>query len=145
MFASPAPLVQRSLARSSATAQNARSSASLMRTTSNVRTEYFDAGQFDSVLTISSPLQTPSSCAVSMSRSASRTGGSHQYYATSATTGTGSCQMQLATSSTLPEVGSALNPSPSLSSYGVYASPSRGYPFPVMTPSPNICSLPMSR
>ena len=141
MFASPAPLVKRSLARSSATAQNAHSSRSLMRTTSQVRTECSRAGQFGSDLTISCPLQTPSSCSMSMSRSASRTGGSHQYYATSTSPGTGSFPMQRTTSSTLAEVGSVINPSPSLRSYGIYASPSRGYPFPVVAPS----SLPMSR
>lgn len=141
MFASPAPLVQRSLARSSATAQNARSSASMMRTTSHVRTECFHTVQFGTGLTISCPQQTPSSCSVSMSRSASRTGGSRQYYATSTSPGTGGCPMQRTTSSSLAEVGSATNPSPSLRSYGVYASPSRGYPFPVVTPS----SLPMTR
>ena len=145
MFASPAPVVKRSLARGSATAQNALNSISLMRTTSHVSIEYFDAGEFDSHLTILCLLQAPSSCSVSMSRSASRTGGSRQYYATSTTPGTGSCQMQRNTSSTLGEVGSAIHPSPSLSSYGVYASPSRGYPFPMVTSSSNACSLPMSR
>ena len=162
MFASPAaPAVKRSLARGSATAQNARTNISVMRT-SYVSTECFCACPLDSELTMSPQApsscsvsmsrsasrashQAPTSCSVSMSRSASRTGGSHQYYDPSTTAGTGSHTMQRATSSTLAEIGSSLHPSPSLSSYGIYASPSKGYPFPVMTPSPNICSLPMSR
>jgi hypothetical protein len=116
-----------------------------MRTASHVRTERFHSDHIDSELTIFNPLQAPSSCSVSMSRSGSRTGGSNQYYATSTTPGTGSYPMQRTTSSTMTESGSAIHPSPSLSSYGVYASPSRGFPFPTVTPSPSISSLPMSR
>lgn len=136
-----------------------------MRTTSSyVRTECFRAHQLDSELTMSSQApsscsvsmsrsasrggshQAPSSCSVAMSRSTGRTGGSqHQYYDTSTIAGTGSHTMQRTTSSTLAEIGSSLHPSPSLGSYGIYATPSKGYPFPLMTPSPNICSLPMSR
>jgi len=134
MFASPAPVVKRSLARGYTTAQNAL-------TTSHVRTGCFHASQVDSELTIFCPLQAPSS--VSMSRSASR-GGSNQYHTTSTTPGSVSYPMQRTTSSTLAEIGLAIRPSPSLSSYGVYSSPSRGYPFPTMTSSP-IYSLPMSR
>ena len=145
MFASPAPVVKRSLARGSATAQNALNSISSMRTASHVSTDCSHSVQLVSHLTIFCPMQVPSSCSVSMSRSASRTGGSRQYYATSTTPGTGSCPMQRNTSSTMGEVVSAIHPSPSLSSYGVYASPSRGYPFPMVTSSPNTCSLPMSR
>jgi len=99
--------------------------------------------QFDLSLTIFCPLQAPTSCSVSMSRSTGRTGGSNQGYST--TTGIGSYPMQRPTSSTMADVGSATHLSPSLSSYGIYASPSRGYPFPVMTHSHNACSLPMSR
>lgn len=80
-----------------------------------------------------------------MSRSANCSGGSRQYYGTSNTAGTGSHSMQRTTSSTSADVGLSNHPSPSLSSYGVYASPSKGYPFPVMSPSPNTSSLPMTR
>jgi hypothetical protein len=89
--------------------------------------------------------QAPSSCSMSMSRSANRSGGSHHYHDASATAGTSSFPMQRGTSSTLADIGSSNHLSPSLSSYPVYASPSKGYPFPLMTHGSNTSSLPMSR
>jgi hypothetical protein len=80
-----------------------------------------------------------------MSRSTSRAGGSNQGYCTITSPGISSQPMQPSTSSTMANIGCATHLSPSLSPYGVYPSPSRGFPFPKMTSNSNICSLPMSR
>jgi hypothetical protein len=145
MFASPAPVVKRSLARGSTATQNALTSISLIRPTSHVRTRYSYTDQIDSELTILCPLQGPVSYSVSMIRSTSRAGESNQGYATTPIPGCGSHPVQRSISSTMANVGSAAHLSPSLGSYGLYTSPSKGFPFPTMTPTPNASSLPMSR